>query len=165
MMTKLGEFERYKNIDFRSINRLVFVCAGNICRSPLAEAVASNAGIKSVSYGLHCRGGDKADPRAIAFALKNNLDLDRHVTQNIQQYAPQEGDLLVGMEPEHARALSECLGTDTRITLIGLWLPSGRAYIHDPYNANEIFFDRCESEVVNATKALISKMRCCDAAP
>lgn len=159
MMAKMGDFERYKNIDFRSINRLVFVCAGNICRSPLAEAVTASMGAGSISYGLTCRGGDKADPRAIAFALKHGFDIDRHITQNVSSYVYQAGDLLVGMEPDHALALEDRFGTDVPITLIGLWLPDSKVYIHDPFNANEIFFDRCEAEVVNAAKALTSKLR------
>lgn len=165
MMARLGDFKQYKNIDFKQIKRLVFVCSGNICRSPLAEAVALKAGFNSISYGLNCRGGDKADPRAIAFARSNNFNLENHITKNIDLYAPMPGDLLIGMEPNHAKALEAHLDAQTKVTLIGLWLPDCKAYIHDPYNANEIFFNRCEMEVVDATQALISMLRCRDVNP
>ena len=163
MMIRFGDFKQYKDIDFKQVKRLVFICSGNICRSPLAEAVAIKAGIESISYGLNCRGGDKADPRAIAFASKNDFNLENHITKNINLYVPHPGDLLVGMEPNHAKALEELLGPTVgpsiKITVIGLWLPVCKAYIHDPFNANEIFFSRCETEVVAATNALIAKLR------
>lgn len=159
VMAKLGDFECYKQIDFTQIKRLVFVCAGNICRSPLAESIALKAGVAATSYGLSCRGGDAADPRAIAYANQHGWDLRQHITKNIQLYTPQEGDLLVGMEPFHSKVLSEYFGSDKSITLIGLWLPKSKAYIHDPYNANPIFFNRCEDEIASATLALVSKLR------
>lgn len=157
-MARMGDFDRYKNVTINDVQRLVFICAGNICRSPLAEAVARDAGITTASFGLECRGGDKADPRAIAYAVSKGLDLDQHITRNISDYVPQAGDLLLGMEPCHAKALEELFGPATMISLIGLWLPDSKAYIHDPYNTNEIFFSRCEDEVTNATLALVTRM-------
>lgn len=159
VLGRVGRFDRYKQINIHDIQRLVFICAGNICRSPLAEAVARHAGITTASFGLDCRGGDKADPRAIAYAASKGLNLNLHITRNIKDYVPQTGDLLLGMEPCHAKALEERLGPETMISLIGLWLPSSKAYIHDPYSTNERFFSRCEDEVANATFALASKLR------
>lgn len=158
LMTRRGDFQKYKNIDFQNIHRLVFVCAGNICRSPLAEAVATKSGVDAVSYGLSCRGGDKADLRAINYAAQHGLSLEQHVTKNIKMYVPQQGDLLVGMEPFHVNSLEEAYGFDKPITLIGMWLENNKAYIHDPFNANETFFNRCENEITEATVALISRM-------
>lgn len=159
VMTRFGDFERYRMVDFQQVKRFVFVCAGNICRSPLAEAVATHSGIKATSYGLHCRGGDQADPRAIRYASERGFNLQQHITKNIQAYKPQEGDLLVGMEPFHAMALESRYSDYPHITLIGLWLPSCKAYIHDPFNANDVFFNRCEDEITEATFALVSKLK------
>lgn len=159
LKTRLGDFKKYKDIDFPKANRLVFVCAGNICRSPLAEAVATDSGINAVSYGLSCRGGDKADQRAIKYAAQYGLNLEDHVTQNIKSYTPKDGDLLVGMEPFHVISLEEAYGSETPITLIGMWLSDSKAYIHDPFNANEIFFNRCENEIREATLSLVARVR------
>lgn len=159
VLSRMGGFDRYKQVNIQDIRRLVFICAGNICRSPLAEAVARHAGIATESFGLNCRGGDKADPRAIAYATTKGFNLNLHITRNIKEYVAQPGDLLLGMEPCHAKALEERLGPETMISLIGLWLPSSRAYIHDPYSANEEFFSRCEDQVVDATLALAAKLR------
>lgn len=156
---KIGAFASYRNIDTQAVKRLVFICSGNICRSPLAEAVAAQKGISSISYGLHCRGGDKADPRAINFAQGRGIDLEQHRTRNINIYEARPGDLLIGMEPSHVNELKKAIKHDIVITLSGLWLSKQIAYIHDPFNANATFFEACESMVIEATEALIKQLR------
>lgn len=154
-----GAFSQYKNIDFKSVERVIFICAGNICRSPLAEAVAKKEGKPTDSYGLNCRGGDDADLRAIRFALENGLDLSAHKTKNIKQYQPQKGDLVIGMEPKHTKELHSLFGdSQAQLTLAGLWLAKPKAYIHDPFNTNELFFDQCEAQVIEATLALLKRL-------
>ncbi len=134
--------------------RLVFVCVGNICRSPLAEAVATTLGYNAISYGLDTRGGDQADPRAISFGNSIYVDLVNHKTRKIDEYCAKDGDLLVCMEPKHLRIL-EKLGNRTPVTLLGLYGVKPCAYLHDPYNSRPSFFNHCESKVAAATKALI----------
>ncbi|MES2822431.1 MAG: hypothetical protein V4732_02435 [Pseudomonadota bacterium] len=155
----LGFYKQYSQIDFQKVNRLVFICHGNICRSPLGEAVAKNRGAPAESYGLDTRGGDNADPRAIAFGIQNKLILSNHVTRHIKEYKPKPGDLLIGMEPKHINALKALYGNNIQITLAGLWLPKPVAYLHDPYSANTLFFNRCESLVEQAAHALAAKVK------
>lgn len=134
--------------------RLVFICVGNICRSPLAEAVATSLGYNSISYGLDTRGDDQADPRAISFGKSINIDLENHKTKRIEEYQAQEGDLLIGMEPKHLRMI-EKLGNRQPVTLLGLYGNKPCAYLHDPYNSRITYFNYCESKVAEATKALV----------
>lgn len=154
----LGKYTRYQNIDFTLVDRLIFICSGNICRSSLAHAVAESMNVPAESYGLHCRGGDPADPRAIAYAESIGLNLKNHITQNIRDYSPQPGDLLVGMEPRHNEALEKVVEQRELMTLAGLWLDSPTPYIHDPHNANEKFFQICESLVVESTSNLAKRL-------
>jgi protein-tyrosine phosphatase len=143
-----GAYRSLKKIDFTKVKRLVFVCHGNICRSPLAEAVARKYNLPTTSFGLDTRGGAPADPRAVVWANANGYDLDQHLTRRIDQYIPQEGDLLIGMEPKHVLRLKKIfLEKPVQITLAGLWLPKPLAYLHDPYSTNKQYFERCESLV------------------
>ncbi len=155
----MGFYKQYNQIDFKKVNRLIFICHGNICRSPLGEVVAKNQGATAESYGLDTRGGASADPRAIAFGLQNKLILSNHITRHIKEYTPQPGDLLIGMEPKHATALKALYGNnEAQITLAGLWLPKPAAYLHDPFGANISFFNHCESLVQQAAKILATKV-------
>lgn len=156
----LGTYTHYQNIDFREVDRLILICSGNICRSALAHVVAESMGVPADSYGLHCRGGDPADPRAIAYADSIGLDLKMHITKNINVYRPQSGDLLVGMEPRHTYAIEQIVDKNCATTLAGLWLDEPTAYIHDPHNANDIFFRDCEKLVAESTRNLAKRIEC-----
>lgn len=156
----LNFFGCYRNltaIPADSGGRLVFICMGNICRSPLAMAVARSLGMETCSYGLSTRGGDKADPRAIEFAEQLNLDLSEHRTSPISNYQPKATDLLICMEPAQYHML-ETLYPNIKITILGLWLNKPIAYLHDPYNTNSQYFGRCETMVYQATKNLCGEL-------
>lgn len=153
-----GGFHRYKTIHCKNVKRFIFICSGNICRSPVAEYIAKKNGANAISYGLHCRGGDRADDRAIEYARSLDIDVSAHRTQNIKDYIPQEGDLLVGMEPQHASELEALFGKTVSITLAGLWLPKPQAYIHDPYSTTPEFFNYCEHQVALAVESLVKRI-------
>lgn len=159
LFRSVGAYKEFKKIDFGKVNRLVFICSGNICRSPLGEAVAKTYGVDACSFGLDTRGGDQADPRAVAYGENNNIVLRLHKTRQIKEYQPLAGDLLVGMEPRHAAQLKELYGGKVQITLAGLWLKTPAAYLHDPYNTNATFFNHCESLVVRAASILAEKVK------
>lgn len=151
-----GQMRAYRQIDWAAARRLVFVCMGNICRSPLAEAYAREQGRDTISFGLNCSDDYPADPRAVAFAEQQGLDLQPHRTTHIRHYQPQSSDVLIGMEPAHADMLKQLYPQST-ITLAGLWLPKPRAYIHDPFNTNVQFFNYCEQQVMAGVGGILGQ--------
>lgn len=151
VITRLGGFRQLQNIDYAKVKRLVFVCSGNICRSPLGEYVSRSQGIDSISFGLNCRGGDPADPRAIGFAKEIGIDMRGHITRNIKDYDFKCGDLIIGMEPKHINTLGREITSDSQKTIISLWGRKPSGYLHDPFNTNKKFFYKCENTVVCAS--------------
>lgn len=150
----LGGYRPYGNVQWERVERFVFICKGNICRSPLGWAYAQQQGIATDSFGLECRDGQPADPRAIEFAAGLGIDLSAHRTRNIGQLQPRAGDLLVAMEPLHLPPLA-AHGRIAQITLAGLWMPRATPYLHDPYSANSRYFERCETNVVAAVDRML----------
>ena len=57
----------------RAGGRLVFVCSGNICRSPFAAEYARALGLPSASFGLHADDGAAANPQALAAARRRGI--------------------------------------------------------------------------------------------
>src|SRR4051812_36705278 len=51
-LDRFGAFFPLRRIPWTEVERLVFVCQGNICRSAYADALARRAGLRSVSFGL-----------------------------------------------------------------------------------------------------------------
>ncbi len=156
VLTVLGYFRKYSQVDWSRVDRLVFVCHGNICRSPLGEAVAKSREANAISLGIACKDGALADPRAIAFAHTVGIDLSQHRSQNLRSIEITPDDLIVVMEPKHLEHFTSLSKTDVQLTLAGLWESNPCAYIHDPYCANEKFFSRCEQRVVAASLALLA---------
>jgi len=154
----LGEYRLFQAVDWRRVDRLVFICHGNICRSPLAEVYAHQLGVSALSFGLNCRNDAPADPRAVKYASKINLDLSGHRTQNIKLFKVQSSDLLIVMEPIHLLSMPDEISRLAQVTLAGLWLSRPSPYIHDPFNANDSFFTRCEDMVISSAKALANKL-------
>lgn len=159
VLTLIGYYNKYSEVDWSRVERFVFVCYGNICRSSLAEGVAKSMGVKAVSMGIDCREGAEADPRAIAFAKGVGIDLTQHRTQSLSSTDILSGDLIVVMEPAHIKNFNGCLNDDVQLTLAGLWCANVCAYIHDPYNSNETYFANCEQRVISASQALATRYK------
>lgn len=88
--------------------RVLFVCTGNICRSPLAEAFLADRarslpqGLLEVrSAGTWGREGHPAMPETIRVGAEHGLDVERHTASPLTVDLIEPHDLLVGMTEEH----------------------------------------------------------------
>ena len=138
-----------------SVRRLVFVCHGNICRSAFAEEVARQAGVNAASFGLSTSSGKGAHPPAAEAALALGYDLSAHVTTNLPDYAPQQGDYLLGMEFRHLRKLA----ADPRLRdlprgVLGAWASPPVPHLHDPYRLDPAYMVTCLKRVESAVQHL-----------
>lgn len=140
------------------VQRLVFICQGNICRSAMAAAVAERLQVSSVSFGLDTRTGKGAEPKMIAAARKRGYDLTNHQAARIEDYVPQVGDLACLMEPAHYPPLKAACPSAPPVTLLGSWHRSPRSYIHDPLCCDEPYFDFCAEFIEEAVKNLALKL-------
>jgi len=142
----LGGYREYRKIRWSQVRRLVFVCHGNICRSPYAEYWAKARGLPSASLGVDTVGDQGANVLASRVAEYRTICLEDHRTTPIGRFEAEEGDLLIAMEPAHLDAVERRPWTAPhQITLLGLWIDSHGAVISDPYGLDEEFFGDCFS--------------------
>jgi protein-tyrosine phosphatase len=128
----------------REVERFVFVCQGNICRSPYAAARARAVGLPSISYGLDVQREIPANTQARAEALKHGVDLSSHRSRAFDSGRSSRGDLLVSMEPTHLIQLTtQHAGEPRQVTLLGLWTKPPRPHIQDPFGRSPEYFNRC----------------------
>lgn len=82
------------------ISRLLIVCTGNICRSPMGEAWFRRElpGATVESAGIGALVGHPADPHVIAVAQAHGLDLTTHRARQITTEMVREADLVLVME-------------------------------------------------------------------
>jgi len=138
-----GRYQEYHRINWSNVDRLVFVCKGNICRSPFAEMVAKAKGIDSMSCGTDAGSDIPADKNAVAAGLRRGVDLREHLSRHVTSLVINKGDLFVVMEPEQGELIKARHGRQIACTLLGLWLKPPLPYLHDPYGKSPVYFDRC----------------------
>jgi len=158
LLYRLGRYRNYRQVDWAGVERLVFVCKGNVCRSAFAEVVARRDGQTAVSCGIEAGVDVPAYVGAVTAAEARGFSLAEHRTTPFRHLELRDNDLLVAMEPSQARFLTQTLGRDSPCTLLGLWGPGEMPYIHDPYGTSAPFFDNCFSYLENAVHEIDRKI-------
>lgn len=154
-----GLYRPLMAIDWSAVGRLVFVCKGNICRSPYGAARARMLGIDAVSFGLNAVDGAPADPSAARNALRRQLDLSSHRSQRLEKARLRRNDLLLVFEPQQLRAVQERCGNSLALTLAGLWVKPNRPYVSDPYGRSDAYFQECFAVIDASVDALAERVK------
>jgi protein-tyrosine phosphatase len=155
----LGKYNHYREIDWQSVERLVFICKGNICRSAYAEAVARSTGIEAISCGLDTIEDAPANDHSISTAKQLGFDLEEHKTRPIMYLVLRKTDLLVAMEPWQAKFLEKNLTRNHQYTLLGLWTKPSLPHIQDPYGAPADYFKKCFRCIQSSVNELAKKIK------
>lgn len=146
---------------------ILFVCMGNICRSPLAaieaERALAAAGLSqtiSVSsagtLGFHA--GRAADPRSIALAADHGLDLDAHRARQVHRSDFVQAELIIAMDRQNLadlRALAPAEASG-RIRLLLEFAGQRLAEVPDPYQGGRAEFEH-SFELIRAGIAGLTK--------
>lgn len=156
----LGGYRRLRQIRWDQVERVVFVCHGNICRSPYAESRAASLGLPAVSFGLAADTGDPADHSALIVAARRAVELAQHRACAAEDFEIHSGDLLVAMEPRQVRALARRPpSVPCQVTLLGLWGRPRRPHIHDPHRLSEAYWEQCLDVIDSAVQGIAERMR------
>jgi protein-tyrosine-phosphatase/peptidoglycan/xylan/chitin deacetylase (PgdA/CDA1 family) len=148
-----------ESIDWDAVTRLVFICKGNICRSPYAEAYAKKIGVTAISAGLDTTRGKSANQSAIRVAFHRNIDMHAHIVKESDDISFQNGDLLVCMEPEHVHMLKHNeLEDSIQTTLLGIWGDKFHPYIADPYGRSDEYYNYCFSVIESCVDGILGRL-------
>lgn len=143
----------------RNPRSVLFICKGNICRSPFAEHLASKlqregvmSGMTFGSAGLHVSKPIPSPDDAIQAALRYGVNLERHRSQSISLELVEAYDMVIAMEAwQYAVLRSSYPHHHEKLFLLPLLASTEQAQhrgydafnIQDPYGCPSSAFDRC----------------------
>lgn len=146
---------------------LVFVCTGNTCRSPLAEALARRElerrgwrHVEVVSAGLAAGEGDPASAHAVAVAARHGLDLSAHRSRPLTPELVEWADLVLAMSPSHVYALDRG-GAGEKVSLLGDFAAGGDgggAPVRDPFGGDEEAYEDTFRELEPLVRAVFDRL-------
>ncbi|WP_353228553.1 low molecular weight protein-tyrosine-phosphatase [Novosphingobium sp.] len=147
---------------------VLFVCLGNICRSPLAEAalraeaVAQGLALTIASAGtsaLHA--GEPADPRALAEARNHGIDLSYHRARQVTEADFTRFGNIFAMDQQNLRDLHEMAPRRplARISLLLDHVPGrhGTAVV-DPWYGDADDFATAWNDVAEAARYIVAQL-------
>ncbi|SFS02425.1 protein-tyrosine phosphatase [Stenotrophomonas maltophilia] len=125
-------------------NNVLFVCVGNICRSPSAEVMLRHAvqgrGIQVSSAGLGALVGHGIDATAQALLVEQGMDGMAHRARQIDDAILGAADLVLAMERKHIHRITEIAPQASGKTfLLGKWQQDRE--IPDPYRQQRPAFE------------------------
>ncbi|KAG1305347.1 hypothetical protein G6F64_008452 [Rhizopus arrhizus] len=147
---------------------VLFVCLGNICRSPMAEAVFTHIVKKN---NLHCFSkidsagtaayhvGEQPDSRSSACCRSHGVSVN-HRARKVSKQDFDRFDYVLCMDKSNLRDLKSMApsGSNAVIKLFGEYDPEGELIIEDPYYGGDDGFEHNFKQVVRASEGFLKSL-------
>ncbi|WP_339701489.1 low molecular weight protein-tyrosine-phosphatase [uncultured Marixanthomonas sp.] len=147
--------------------KVIMVCLGNICRSPLAEGLlkskidTSNIYVTSAGTG-HWHVGEQPDPRSIAVAKKNNLDITDQQGRQFKAEDFNEFDYIFVMDNSNKENVLKLAKTEEDKQKVQLILdeifPGENVDVPDPYYGGNSGFDNVYDMIDQACEKIANRI-------
>ena len=147
--------------------KILMVCLGNICRSPLAEGILCNKG-KHLSIEVDSAGtaayhiGKKPDIRSIEIANKYNIDLNQQRARQFSRADFDKFDIIYAMDTNNYAHLISLASTETERNKIRMILneinPKAYQSVPDPYYGGENGFQDIYNMLDKACEKIIQNI-------
>lgn len=151
---------------------VLFVCLGNICRSPIAEGIFAHlveeAGLQD-RFEIASAGtgswhvGEVPDARASMVASQHGVELPSRARQLVEEDL-EHFDYVIAMDRENLRnieRMADATGSDARVQLLREYDPEGGEgeEVPDPYYGGASGFENVYTMVLRSCQSLLDQLR------
>lgn len=145
----------------------LFVCFGNIMRSPMAAALLEqrtaqrHVPVAIRSAGTHAKAGRRAEPRAAAAAVTHGVSLEHHAATLVSEESMNWADVVFAMDYRNETELVHRFPwAEDKIALLGAFALVGDVdvSIPDPYSEDEATLDACYARLVVAVDQVAEQL-------
>ena len=141
-----------------AFDNILVVCVGNICRSPMAEALLKqrypNKNIDSAGVGALV--GHPADPAALEIMNEQQIDITKHVAKQLDEKLAKTADIIFTMSDGQTKWIEErwpfCRGKTFKL---GHWKDKD---IADPYKHEKSAFQTAYQDIVDSLEQWSEKI-------
>ena len=141
-----------------AFDNILVVCVGNICRSPMAEALLKqrypNKNVNSAGVGALV--GHPADPAALEIMNEQQLDITKHLAKQIDESLAKKADIIFTMSDGQTKWIEErwpfCRGKTFKL---GHWKDKD---IADPYKHEKSAFQTAYQDIVDSLEQWSEKI-------
>jgi len=148
---------------------ILFVCTGNICRSPMAEVLLRHmfekeniTGVEVFSRGVYAEVGLPMTDLALAEAFGQNADGSKHGAAQLTRADVDRADLVLVMEYSHEEWIQRKfpdVASKTYLLMAYAQIEELDQEIADPYGGSPAEYRKCRMEIQNCLLDLISKLK------
>lgn len=147
------------------MRKLIFVCTGNTCRSPMAEGLMKHlmgpdCGWDISSAGVCAANGCPPSRNAVEALRERGVDISAHRSQLLTRQQIDEADLLIAMTQGHRQAILDCVPqSQGKVFLLkSFGVAQSTADIYDPVGEALDVYRRVRDEIDAALPDLILYM-------
>jgi protein-tyrosine phosphatase len=147
--------------------KILMVCLGNICRSPLAEGIARHLiSSRNLSWEVDSAGtidwhqGNPPDRRSIESARRIGIDISNQRSRKINVQDLEDFDLILAMDAQNyqdVQKLNHHLAKDKLHLIMNFLYPGENRPVPDPYYGNQDDFDQINSMLMEACSAMLDQ--------
>jgi protein arginine phosphatase len=145
------------------IQHVLFVCTGNICRSPLAASLLVRAlkdrglEVDVTSAGTGAWDGAPASEGAYLVGLERGLDLSGHRARLLTRELVDEADLILTMARHHRARVDE-LGGEGKVFVLGEYAGKGGDEVSDPFGGDLAVYRDTAQELEALAEAVADRL-------